>query len=1027
MLGLFFPAPFPVSAGEGGGEESLGQADALIEEDRFNEAAAVLALYLRENPGGLEQVRRRIRRMVEIRNRRGALLDGHLRAVPNSAEPAIRGEAGGFDPPPAAGNLFQSGEFFARPPEPAPPSTGGGQLEDLLIRGRELTRRGDYAGALEVYTVGLGRGREQLPPWDSGDGDPVQDRISRLFSAAAALETALGGLERAASKLEAAPPEALGGIYGEVKGELRVLEGAESDLSGSLRLFEEALQNLREGDAAPEDGGSLFFPYRLIYGGSGDAGQSGVIHTLQASWACCMAVLEPLLTAPAAEAYGRALAEARDRRYREAVEDYREAAERCALIWDLLKVNRIFWERAGMRVERIPDMSFSAGFIGLTGQGPGIINLLCRDFAVSSSRKAEILELRLDNLLRESAGSSIPEEKGREIRDGFRALAEEGEALAVELQEGEREFRRGFENLEYPSRAEGRGALLSLAVTFRDNDVSRYTGEALGLAKNFQSRCREAELAWTLRRYTAMYAGIRERLECRRGDLALAGRLNGGLGQEEALDILKRAGVDSPVSPGSPEDRGGDARFFYPREARTILDRLLRETEEDLAYAGNLAGCYEEDRQELRVSTAWEAGRSSALEALRALEDIRRQGAEELSLTEARIIWADDFRRQGDRSFQEALEAVDRGDFTAALNFIRQAAERYNESLSLQESSDLRRKWDTQMLVQGREISRMENEAVIRDVRNALNQARDEYFAENFSDAERILVQGRRRWQATNVEENLEIQYWLSMVRGALTLRSGRVIPPTAPLFKEMGQLLSGAHGDYEEGAAYIKAQRRNEGLALFSKARQKIQEVKLIFPINQDAGMLELRMEQAADPETFRTTFRRRLDAAAAGVKRQSLEAFADLQNLAGIDPAYPGIEAVLRQAEIDMGYRSAPPDPEKIRYSDELTRAAQTIVSDNNRGQFEAALRQLNEALVLNPGNTQAAAFKDQVQTRMGAGNVILASADEREYQRAVRELQQGNTLIAAAIVEQLFQNPRNHGSTRVIELQRRIQSVL
>jgi tetratricopeptide (TPR) repeat protein len=1019
-MGLFFLFSFPVFA-QRKGEESLSRADALIEENQFNEAAAVLALYLRENPGGIEQVRRRVRRMAEIRGRYGGPFNDRLSAVtpdaadPKTSGPDLRGDIG--NPP-------RSRRSFLRPLDLASSSVGGRQLEEILIRGRELTQRGDYSGAMEVYEEGLEIYRDQLVARNSGGEreNLVRDQFFRLVDTADAFETVLEGLGKDAAELKAASPEEVAPIYGRVQAGLNILEGIEKDLFEGLRFFEEKLQDLQDGNAAPEDGASLFFPSRLIYGWSGDSGQDGMIHTLRASWARRTAALESLLTAPAAESYNRALAEARDRRYREAAEDYRKTEERCALIWNLLKANRVFWEGAGMPVERIPDMPYSAGFIGLTGQGPGIVNLLSRDFAVSCSGKVEALELRLDNLLRESAGPSLPEEKNREIRAGFKALAEEAEVLDAELQEGEREFRRRFENLEYPSGAENREVLLSLALTFRDDDISRYTGEALGLLKNFQSRCGETELAWILRRDTALNAGIRERLDRREAVLALAKRLNGGLRREEALDILTRAGVDSPVLPGSPED--GEARFRYPREARDLLERLAEETEEDLVYAGNLAGYYEEDQ---RVPDGLGALQSSVLETLRSLEDIRRQGAEELRLAEDRINRADSFLSQGDRGLREAQEAMDRGDFTAALNFIQLAAERYNESLSFQESPPLQQRWDTQVLVLGREISRLENEAVIRDVRNALNQARDEYFAENFSNAERLLIQGQHRWRTTNVEENPEINYWLSIVRGALTLRSDRVIPDTAPLFKEMGQLLSDAYRDYEDGAASIKALRRDEGLALFDNARQNIREVKLVFPLNQDAGMLELRMEQVTDPETFHASFRRRLDEAVAGTKRRSVEAFADLQNLAEIDPAYPGISAALRQAEIDMGYRSAPPDPEKIRRSDELTRAAQIILRDNNRGQFEAALRQLNEAIALNSGNTQAAILKDQVQTRMGVGNAVLTSADEGEYQRAVRELQQGNTLIAAAIVEQLFQNPRNHDSTRILELRRRIQSVL
>jgi hypothetical protein len=300
-------------------------------------------------------------------------------------------------------------------------------------------------------------------------------------------------------------------------------------------------------------------------------------------------------------------------------------------------------------------------------------------------------------------------------------------------------------------------------------------------------------------------------------------------------------------------------------------------------------------------------------------------------------------------------------------------------------------------------------------------------LAGNFQQAENLLLRGQNRWMQANVEENPEINYWLSMVRDAISLRSGREIPVTAPLFAEMGQFLSEARRHYEEGAALIRAGRRDEGLIRFSDARENIRRVKFIFPENQEAGLLELRMDRLADPEVFNASFQRRLDEALAGIRRRSTEAFGDLQNLAEINPSYPGIADALRQAEIDMGFRPAPPDPQKLQRSADLTGAARAIVDANDREYFGAALRQLNEALTLDPDNTQAMALKDLVQTRMGAGNAVLSSADEGEYQRAVRELQRGNTLISLSIVEQLLQNPRNRSSTRILELRRRIQSFL
>jgi tetratricopeptide (TPR) repeat protein len=245
-----------------------------------------------------------------------------------------------------------------------------------------------------------------------------------------------------------------------------------------------------------------------------------------------------------------------------------------------------------------------------------------------------------------------------------------------------------------------------------------------------------------------------------------------------------------------------------------------------------------------------------------------------------------------------------------------------------------------------------------------------------------------------------------------------------------MSQLLSHAQRNYEEGVLMINSGQRATGLAKFEEARQLTREVKLMFPVNQEAGILELRMEQFTDPAAFNAAFEQRLNAAVAGTKppQRSVESFADLQNLAEINPRYPNMRAIITQAEIDMGYRPPPPNPANIARSRELTASASRILEGNISTQYEVAIEQINEAIRLNPDNTDAARVKDRLLNRMSVpGAVVLTSEDEEDYQRAMRELQAGNNLVAFALVERLMQNPRNRNITKLIELQRRIQSVI
>ncbi|HPC72275.1 MAG TPA: hypothetical protein PLB48_10750, partial [Treponema sp.] len=206
------------------------------------------------------------------------------------------------------------------------------------------------------------------------------------------------------------------------------------------------------------------------------------------------------------------------------------------------------------------------------------------------------------------------------------------------------------------------------------------------------------------------------------------------------------------------------------------------------------------------------------------------------------------------------------------------------------------------------------------------------------------------------------------------------------------------------------------------------IQQVRILFPLNQEAGLLELRIDQLIDPAAFTANFKERLANAQAKLATQPQEGYAELQDLYTINPGYPGLKSIIEKAEIQLGLRLPPPDLKAIARSNELVAAAKRIIDANTRSQFPVALAQLNEALKLNPNNEQAISLKDRIQTDVGGqATVVLSSAAEREYQRAVQELQNGNTIVALAIVEQLLQDPKNKNSTKLVELQKRIQSRL
>jgi hypothetical protein len=466
----------------------------------------------------------------------------------------------------------------------------------------------------------------------------------------------------------------------------------------------------------------------------------------------------------------------------------------------------------------------------------------------------------------------------------------------------------------------------------------------------------------------------------------------------------------------------------YPAEALAELNAMLSALSVDLQNGNNILGQLTNESQNVSTDEEIASTRVKYQQAVNELNGIRTQGLASAETARSRSTQAEAFRQEGERLFREAQTAYQRQNYDLARERIQRASDRFSESLEIQESASMRQMRDTQLVNLGQQIAISENEAIIAEVRNLVNSARTLYFNGSFQQAEDSLTRARNRWRITNADDNEEIIYWLSIIRTAMSASSDRVIPPTAPLYAEMSQLLSQAQRNFDEGVRYINAGQRALGITKFDEARRLTGQVRLIFPVNQEAGLLELRIEQFLDPAAFNASFEQRMRNAVAGTKRRSIEAFADLQNLAEINPRYQNIRVIINQAEIDMGYRPQPPNPANIARSRELTASARRILDGNMTAQYEVALAQLNEAITLNSNNTEATQVRDRLLSRMSVpGGIVLSSEDEADYQRALRELNAGNNLAALSLVERLMQNPRNRNITKLVELQRRIQSVL
>ncbi|HNY16449.1 MAG TPA: hypothetical protein PKL75_03275 [Treponemataceae bacterium] len=472
----------------------------------------------------------------------------------------------------------------------------------------------------------------------------------------------------------------------------------------------------------------------------------------------------------------------------------------------------------------------------------------------------------------------------------------------------------------------------------------------------------------------------------------------------------------------------GGQTLYYPTESLAAFNRVRTGIVADRKSIVAALGALEGAPKSVQADASWLESVGGLRKTLDGLDALYASAGSEIARANSRILQASLARQEYDLRYSQAQAALKRNDFDSARENLQRSREKVNQSLAYQEAPSLRTESDRKLESLGAEITRIENESVVREVRSFISSGKNFYYLGNMDQAEELFLRAKTRWSVTNVETNPEVNNWLDIVNTALSMKTGRTIPVSAPLYPQMSQILSSANQLYDQGKLLIDAGRRTEGVAVLSSAKEKLRQLQLVYPMNQDAGQLSLRIDQLIDPAAFRLFFSQKVESIRQNYKSERKAAYSDLLDLYQINSNYPGIKQLLDEVEIYLGIKLPPPDPQAIARSAELTRQAKKIYDANTQSMFTVAVQQLDEAVKLNPDNQVAIALKDRIQTSMGGASVaVLSAVDESKYQQAVQELQKGNKITASALVEQLLQNPKSRNSAKIQDLKKRIDSQL
>lgn len=981
----------------GGKEDPLLYADRLIAEQKYDEAIVYLTDFIKNNPNRFDAAQARMRKITKIRsayNQSAATLIEVLKNDPTNQEKklAMIRELETYERVPNPAVL----EFVAKTKDLALFTYNRAKFEEIMNKGRALIDSGSFVEAARTYESGFVLYRPEFleAGWN-------QDLVAEAFERVASVSASIGTYEPQGAELKAAflaLSDAYAGgnldliapAWERARSAAIVAAGTRRFVVDLGRKLEETFDLLSAKNETVTENSFLPFAFRLILGRRSEGRLEGIAGAIDAQWTGSLGLaqnaLDKALTASmeaAREAYDRGDWAAARSGFAAAAY-YADSGVALVSLWSHYVPSDLI------------QRSTTLGQAALELKGQDYLRL---EHAGTTARAYTVLTALRERVQRESdllgayqapagqlaiAGAFFEARRATfvEAQKDINALKASSGALAERL--------AGWTRAGYGSdsaRAE-QGAL--------DGRIS----DASNRARAMETLAVASDSAY---RFGLLAAASEQAAQA-----ITTGR-----------DLLAGLPSDDPLLP--------DAIFRYPTRAlaslsaaSTTLTVLRTDTAAFLAS--------------LRVHPAYVTTDtlvrqwSEKAEALATVTAAAIADAANLSAraTEQRVL-AESSRLEAERRIAESRNALKLNNFENARERLERARERYLASLALEQNALLRTESDKSLSDLAAAILKTENDLVVSETRKLVTTGKNQYMQGEFDRAESTLLQARARWRTTNSTPEIEVEYWLKLVQTALSVKTGRDIPVTAPLFPEMSQLLSLAKQYYEDGAAKLAKRDRTGAIKAFTQARQKISEIKVVFPLNQEARVLELRIDQLSDPDEFGRSFIRLFNEAKAKIDARIdlTTAYSDLLDLEAINPRYPGLRAQIERAEILLGFRQPPPDLKALAEARSLVQAAQKIFDSGQVAQFAFARAQLEKALGLDPNNEQAGALKDRIATYIGGDTaIVLSSAAETLYNEAVTYFTNGDYLNARARLTRLVAVfPRGQSMQKVADLDARL----
>ena len=316
------------------------------------------------------------------------------------------------------------------------------------------------------------------------------------------------------------------------------------------------------------------------------------------------------------------------------------------------------------------------------------------------------------------------------------------------------------------------------------------------------------------------------------------------------------------------------------------------------------------------------------------------------------------------------------------------------------------------------DIAQTKKDYTVSETFRLLGEGQNYYEQALFDLAGESLGSAQDLWREENDADQEQVRYWQNLVKQASDTNNKREVKQSDALYYEIGSYLSEARKLYQKGDGLMRSGSRDAAAAAFDTARQNISFVTRAFPLNAEAGFLTLQILKSTDADAYKKSLPRKIQDAESLLSTDASAGYSRIADLYKMEPTYPGLKALLEQAEIKVGKRRAPPTKEESANASAFVAQAEKLLASGRRDDAARAEASLNSALVNDPTNRRALALLRDLKTLQGKGGLTLGLADQAILDQATRFFAARQYNQARDQLSQLLADP-NKRSREVLKL--------